>query len=148
MTGLCPYLLTIGLDLSTATAEELKEGKKTVQEKVLAALMLDGANGTMYNDLKRSTKENFVMGTSTYPGSSEAVLCILNAYQPPAGWGKRRQDTGTGIKEGTIFAQTEGDNSWKTRVNCHNCGKKVSDLWYKAKVSLGAKRFPAKKCLP
>jgi hypothetical protein len=23
-----------------------------------------------------------------------------------------------------MFAQTEGDNSWKTRVNCHNCGKK------------------------
>jgi hypothetical protein len=23
-----------------------------------------------------------------------------------------------------MFAQTEGDNLWKTRVNCHNCGKK------------------------
>jgi hypothetical protein len=69
-------------------------------------------------------KENFVMGTSTYPGSPEAVLCIFNAYQPPAGWGKRRQDAGAGTKEGAMFAQTEGDNSWKTRVNCHNCGKK------------------------
>ncbi len=34
----------IGLDLSTATAEELKEGKKTVRENFLAALMLNGAN--------------------------------------------------------------------------------------------------------
>ncbi len=63
-------------------------------------------------------------GTSTYPGSPEAVLRILNAYQPPAGWGKRRQDTGMGIEEGAMFAQAEGDNSWKTKVNCHNCGKK------------------------
>ncbi len=23
-----------------------------------------------------------------------------------------------------MFAQTEGENSWKTRVNYHNCGKK------------------------
>ncbi len=41
-------LKAIGLDLSTATAEELKEGKKTVQEKFLAVLMLNGANGTKY----------------------------------------------------------------------------------------------------
>jgi hypothetical protein len=40
------------LDLSTATAEELKEGKKTVREKFLAALMLNGANRTKYNNLK------------------------------------------------------------------------------------------------
>jgi hypothetical protein len=102
----------------------LKEGKKTMREKFLAELMLNGANGTKYNDLKRSMKENFVTGTSTYPGSPEAVLRILNAYQPPAGWGKRRQDTGTVIEEGAMFAQTEGDNSWKTRVNCHKRGKK------------------------
>ncbi len=54
------------LDLSTATTEELKEGKKTVHEKFLAALLLNSANGTKYNNLKRSTRENFVMGTSTY----------------------------------------------------------------------------------
>jgi hypothetical protein len=78
-------LEAIGLDLSATTAEELKEGKKTVWEKFLAALMLNGANGTKYNNLKRSMKENFVTGTSTYPGSPEAVLRILNAYQPPAG---------------------------------------------------------------
>ncbi len=113
-----------GLDFSTTTAEELKEGKKTMREKFLAALMLNGANGTKYNDLKRSMKESFVTGTSTYLGSPEAVLRILNAYQPPVGWGKRRQDAGAGTEEGAMFAQTEGDNSWKTRVNCHNCGKK------------------------
>jgi hypothetical protein len=93
-------------------------------EKFLAALMLNGANGTKYNNLKRSMKENFMMGTSTYPGSPGAVPRILNAYQPPAGGGMRRQDTGMGIEEGAMFAQTEGDNSWKTRVNCHNCRKK------------------------
>jgi hypothetical protein len=112
------------LDLNIATAEELKEGKKTMHEKFPTALMLNGANGTKYNDLKRSMKENFVTGTSTYPGSPEAVLCILNAYQQPVGWGKRRQDAGMGTEEGAMFAQTEGDNSWKTRVNCHNCSKK------------------------
>ncbi len=73
------------LDLSTATAEELKEGKKTVCKNFLAALMLNGANRTKYNNLKRSMKEKFVTGTSTYPGSPEAVLCILNSYQPPTG---------------------------------------------------------------
>jgi hypothetical protein len=113
-----------GLDLSTATAEELKEGKKTVRKKFLAALMPNGVNGTKYNDLKRSMKETFVTGTSTYPGSPEAVLRILNAYQPCTGWGKCRQDAGAGTEKGAMFAQTEGDNLWRTRVNCHNCGKK------------------------
>jgi hypothetical protein len=107
----------------------LKEGKKTVHKKFLAALMLNGANGTKYNNLKRSMKENFVTGTSTSSKSPEAVLCILNAYQPSAGWGKHRQDAGAGTKEGAVFAQTEGDNSWKTRVNCHNCGKKGHIAW-------------------
>jgi hypothetical protein len=97
-------------DSSTATAEELKEGKKTVHEKFLAALILNVTNGTKYNDLKRSMKENFVMGTSTYPESPEAVLHILNAYQPLMGWGKHRQDAGAGTKEGAMFAQTEGGN--------------------------------------
>ena len=68
----------------------MKEGKKAVYEKFLAALiMLSGANRKKYNDLKRGMKENFVMETSTYPESPEAVLQFLNAYVPPAGWNKR-----------------------------------------------------------
>jgi hypothetical protein len=41
-----------GIDLSKATNEQLKDGKKTIHEKFLAALMLSGANGAKYNDLK------------------------------------------------------------------------------------------------
>ncbi len=70
----------------------MKEGKKIVCKKFLAVLMLNGANGVNYNDFKRSTKENFVTRTSTYPKCPEAVLSILNAYQPPAGLGKCRQE--------------------------------------------------------
>ena len=33
-----------GIDLSKATSEQLEDGKKTVHEKFLAALMLTGAN--------------------------------------------------------------------------------------------------------
>jgi hypothetical protein len=58
------------LDLSTATTEKLKEGKKTVGEKFLAALMPNGANGTKYNDLKRSIKENFCDGDKYLPRES------------------------------------------------------------------------------
>jgi hypothetical protein len=75
-------------DMSNATNEQMKEGKKAVCEKFLAALMLSGANGAKNNDLKRGMNENFVTGTSTYPESPEAVLRILNAYVPPAGWNK------------------------------------------------------------
>jgi hypothetical protein len=57
-------LKATGMDLSTTTAEELKEGKKTIRKKFLAVLMLNGANGTKYNDLKRSMKKNFVTGMS------------------------------------------------------------------------------------
>ena len=64
--------------MSNATYEQMKEGKKAVREKFLAALMLSGANGAKYNDLKRGMKENFVTGTSTYPESPEAVLRILD----------------------------------------------------------------------
>ncbi len=70
-------------------------------------------------------KENFVMGTSKYPKSLEAVLPILNAYQPPAGWNKCRQEAVTRSKEGAIFAQAKGgDNSWKLRQDCFKCGKR------------------------
>jgi hypothetical protein len=79
-----------GTNMSKATNEQMKEGKKAVYEKFLAALiMLSGANREKYNDLKRGMKENFVTGTSTYPESLEAVLQILNAYVPPAGGNKR-----------------------------------------------------------
>ncbi len=74
-----------GIDISEATNEQLKDGKKTVHEKFLAALMRSGANGAKYDDLKQGMKENIVTGTSKYSKSPEAVLQILNAYQPPAG---------------------------------------------------------------
>jgi hypothetical protein len=86
--------------------------------------MLNGANGAKYNDLKRSMKKNFMMGTSTHPKSPEAVLHISSVYQVPAGWGKPRQDAKAGTKEGAKFAQTEEDNLWKARINCHNSGQK------------------------
>ncbi len=43
-------LETNGTDLSKATSEQLKDGKKTIHEKFLAALMLSGANAK-YNNL-------------------------------------------------------------------------------------------------
>ncbi len=113
-----------GIDLSKATSKQLKDGKKTVCKNFLAALILSRAYGAKCNDLKQSMKENLVMGTSTYPKSPEAVLQILNADQPPAGWTKRRREAGATSKEGAIFAQTKGgDNSWKSRQNCFKCGK-------------------------
>ncbi len=39
-------------DLSKATSEQLKDGKKTIFEKFLAALMLSEANEAKYNNLK------------------------------------------------------------------------------------------------
>jgi hypothetical protein len=112
--------------MSNATNEQMKEGKKAVREKFLAALMLSGANGAKYNDLKRGMKENIVTGTSTYPESPEAVLRILNAYVPPAGWNKRRKEAGAANEEGAMFAQTGdvGDNSWKSRQTCYKCREK------------------------
>ena len=65
-------------------------------------------------------KDNFVTGTNTYPESPEAVLRLLNAYQPPAGWNKRRQEAGAASEEGEMFAQSDGgDNSWKSRQTCY-----------------------------
>jgi hypothetical protein len=116
---------SMGTDLAKATSDQIKQAKKTMRDKFLAALMLSGANGAKYNDLKRNMKENFVTGTSTYPESPEAVLRILNAYQSPVGWNRRKQDAGAGTEEGDMFVQAEGgDDSWKTRINCHKCGKK------------------------
>ena len=41
-----------GTDMSNPTNEQMKEGKKAICEKFLAALMLSGVNGAKYNDLK------------------------------------------------------------------------------------------------
>ena len=71
-------------------------------------------------------KDKFVMGMSTYPESPEAGLRILNAYVPPAGWNKRRQEAGAASKERAMFAQTgdRGENSWKTQQTCYKCREK------------------------
>ena len=88
--------------------------------------MLNGANGSKYNKLKRSMVENYVTGTSKYPESPKMVLRILNAYQPRPGWNSNRkkgtQDAGGATKEGAVFAQ-QGEDA-KSRFACHNCGKK------------------------
>ncbi len=109
-----------GIDMSKVTPNQVKEAKKTVCKKFLAALMLNGANGQKYGKLKRGMVENYVTEMSEYPESPEVVFPILTAYKPPAGWNKQRQDTGTASKEGAMFAQT-GGNNWKANVTCHNC---------------------------
>ncbi len=78
-------LLSDNVDVTKATSDEMKKAKKKVQEKFLAALMLDGANCDKYGDLKRSIQENYMTGTSKYPVSPEVVLHILNAYVPLPG---------------------------------------------------------------
>jgi hypothetical protein len=78
-------LLSDNLDATKATLDESKKAKKKVWDKLLAALMLDGANCDKCGVLKRSIQENYVTGTSEYPVSPEVVLRILNAYVPPAG---------------------------------------------------------------
>ena len=113
-----------GIDISNATSDQMKRGKKVVRDKFLAVLMLNGANGQKYGELKRSIAENYVTGTSAYPDSPEVVLHILTAYKPPVGWNKRRgQEAGTASEEGAMFAQADGGN-WKENVKCRACGKK------------------------
>ncbi len=58
-------------------------------------------------------KENFVNGMSTYYDSPEAVLCILIAYQPHAGWGKCRQDTRVGSKKKQCLLKLKETSSGK-----------------------------------
>ena len=83
----------------------MKEAKKTVREKFLSALMLNGANRDKYGKLKRSMAENYVTGTSKYPESPKVVLCILNTYIPPVGWNRRiKQDAANLSDEGAMFA--------------------------------------------
>ena len=48
-----------GTDMIKATTDEMKKGKKAICKKFLAALMLCGANGAKYNDLKRCMKNFF-----------------------------------------------------------------------------------------
>ncbi len=112
-----------GIDMRKAAPNQVKEAKKTIHKKILAAPMLDGANRQKYGELKRGMAENYVTGMNEYLESPEVVLCILTVYKPPAGWNKRRQDAGTASKEGAMFAQTE-ENNWKANVTCHNCKKK------------------------
>jgi hypothetical protein len=117
-------LMTKSIDMDKATTDEMKEAKKTVRKKFLAALMLNGPNHEKYGELKRSMAENYVTGTSEYPESPEVVLCILNAYVPPLGWNRRiKQDAGNPSDEGAMFAQLSGDDSWKANITCHGCGK-------------------------
>ena len=53
-----------------------------------------------YKDLKQSTKENFVTGTSVYYlESPEAVYLILNMYQPPEDGTSAGRKLGQGAKK-------------------------------------------------
>jgi hypothetical protein len=112
------------IDMEKATGDEMKEAKKTVREKFLAALMLNGANRDKFGELKRSMAENYVKGTSEYPESPEVVLRILNTYVPPVGWNRHiKLDAANLSDEGAMFAHTGGDDSWKANITCHGCGK-------------------------
>jgi hypothetical protein len=116
-------LTTKGVDMDKASKDTMKEAKKTVHKKFLTALLLNGANYEKYGKLKRSMAENYVTGTSKYPESPKVVLRILNAYVPPAGWNRRiKQDSGSPAEEGLMFAQSDGENSWKANMTCHGCG--------------------------
>ncbi len=62
-------------------------------------------------------KENFVMRTSKYPESPEAVLQIPNAYQPPGGRNKRRRKPGQRAKREQYWRRpkeetTLGSQGW------------------------------------
>lgn len=114
------------MDTTGASAQEVKDAKKRVRDKFLAALMLNGANGTRYGDLKRTIAENYVTGSSEYPESPEMVMRILNAYQPPR-WNVKRggQEVGAGSEEGAMFAQSDdGNQDWRANITCHKCKEK------------------------
>jgi hypothetical protein len=120
-------LKTNNLSVSGATSAQMGEVKKTMQEKLLAALMLNGVNQDRYGELKRSIAKNYGTKTGAYPKSPEAVLHILNAYFLPAGWKKCiRQDVSG--EEGAMLAQSDND-SWKKNIKCHNWGKKGHLVW-------------------
>jgi hypothetical protein len=57
-------LLSDNIDVTKATADQMKKTKKNVREKFLAALMLSGANRDKYGNLKRSMQENYVTGNT------------------------------------------------------------------------------------
>jgi hypothetical protein len=117
-------LTTTSIDMEKAIGDKMKEAKKTVREKFLAALMLNGANRDKYGKLKRSMAENYVTGTSEYPESPEVVMRILSTYVPPVGWNRHiKQDAANLSDEGVMFTQSGGDNSWKANITCHECGK-------------------------
>jgi hypothetical protein len=113
------------IDMDKASASEMRDAKKIVRDKFLAALMLSGANREKYGELKHSMAENYVTRTSKYPKSPEVVLHNLSAYTPPLGWNRcLKQEEGVGDK-GAMFVQSDGrGNSWKKNILCQNCGKK------------------------
>ena len=117
-------LMTKSIDMEKATGNKMKEAKKIVREKILAAFMLNVADRDKYGELKCSMAGNYVMGTSEYPESPKVVLRILNAYVPPVGWNRHIKQDGTNISdEGAMFTQSGGDDSWKVNITCHKCGK-------------------------
>jgi hypothetical protein len=85
-------------DITKAMPDKFKEAKRIVRDKFLAALMLNGANASKYNELKCNMSENYVTGTSKYPKSPDILLRILNTYQPPTEWNvnRRKQEAGAG----------------------------------------------------
>jgi hypothetical protein len=118
------------INMDKASAREMRDAKKKVHDKFLAALMLSGANREQYGESKRSMAENYVTGTSKYPESPEVVLCILSAYTLPPGWNRCLKQEGGAGDEGAMFVQSDGrDNSWKKNISCHNCGKKGHLKW-------------------
>jgi len=118
-------LTTKSIGTEKATRDKMKEAKKTVCKKFLAALMLNGANRDKYGELKRSMAEIYVTGTSEYSESPEVVLRILNVYVPLVGWNRCiKHDVAHLSDEGAMFAQSGRDDSWKVNMTCHGCGKK------------------------
>ena len=67
--------------MKDASEEEMKNARKMIEQQNAKRLLLIGANGQRYGNMKSNMQLNMVMGTNNYPDLLEEVMYIMNAHQ-------------------------------------------------------------------
>ncbi len=104
-------------DPDNPTAEERSEARESLQDNMMAALLISGADNGHYRTLKMELRNLYGQGQDNYPRTLAKVLDVLNGYQNPSG-----QYVGRGLPGGGLaFAQVKQEE--RTRGKCYACGE-------------------------
>ena len=68
--------------VESASKLEVESATKIVQEKILALMLVNGANYKQYTEVHHQLANQFTQGVDSYPKTIKSTVRLLNNYKP------------------------------------------------------------------